>query len=172
MTTVATRPVTITTGSAEIDKKLGGGIPGGSLTLIEGQSDAGKSVLCQHLVHGSLLSGLGVAYYTAENTVKSLVTQMASLSLDVLDHFLIDRLRIYPVNMSSKGLAPEIVFSRLTQHIGLLPDGMQMVVLDSITNVVSHSGEGSIIDFFTACKRLCERYLQKVCKQSGGVPSL
>ena len=35
---------TISTWNAEIDKKMGGGIPMGSLTLVEGQSDAGKSV--------------------------------------------------------------------------------------------------------------------------------
>jgi archaellum biogenesis ATPase FlaH len=36
----------IITGVREVDEKLGGGIPIGSLALIEGQSDAGKSVLC------------------------------------------------------------------------------------------------------------------------------
>ncbi len=35
----------ISTGSAEIDKKLGGGIPVGSLVLLEGQSESGKSVV-------------------------------------------------------------------------------------------------------------------------------
>ena len=44
----------ISTGHPEIDKKLGGGVPMGSLTLVEGQSDAGKSVLCQQLIWGSL----------------------------------------------------------------------------------------------------------------------
>lgn len=42
----------ISTGNIELDKKMGGGIPTGSLTLIEGQSDAGKSVLVQQLAWG------------------------------------------------------------------------------------------------------------------------
>jgi DNA-binding response OmpR family regulator len=37
-------------GQKLMDDKLGGGIPTGSLTLIEGASSAGKSVLCQHLI--------------------------------------------------------------------------------------------------------------------------
>ncbi len=37
----------ISTGNAEIDTKLGGGIPVGSLALVEGQSASGKSVLAQ-----------------------------------------------------------------------------------------------------------------------------
>ncbi len=42
----------ISTGHAEIDKKLGGGIPIGYLILVEGLSDAGKSVLCQQMIWG------------------------------------------------------------------------------------------------------------------------
>ncbi len=53
----------ISTGNKEIDKKLGGGIPLGSLVLMEGQSDAGKSVVCQHFTYGALISNLNTAYY-------------------------------------------------------------------------------------------------------------
>ena len=47
---VETKKKIISTGHPEIDKKLGGGLPIGSLTLIEGQSDAGKSVGCMALL--------------------------------------------------------------------------------------------------------------------------
>ena len=63
---------TITTGSTEIDKKLGGGIPVGSLVLLEGQSDAGKSVLSQHFSHSTLVRKLSVACYTTENDQRQL----------------------------------------------------------------------------------------------------
>ena len=46
----------ISTGSTEIDKKMGGGIPEGSLILIEGESNAGKSVVSQQLTFGALNS--------------------------------------------------------------------------------------------------------------------
>jgi archaellum biogenesis ATPase FlaH len=39
----------VSSGSVEIDKKMGGGIPEGSLILIEGSSNAGKSVVTQQL---------------------------------------------------------------------------------------------------------------------------
>src|SRR3990172_7192610 len=93
----------INTGVPDVDEKLGGGIPTGSLCLIEGHSDAGKSVLCQHLTHGTLSSGqASVAYYTTENSVKSLISQMDSLSLFTLDHFLADHLRVYPLSFRSR----------------------------------------------------------------------
>src|SRR3990170_1832047 len=87
----------ISTGNAELDKKIGGGIPEGSLTLIEGQSEAGKSVLTQQLVWGGLQDGKRVAYYTTENTTRSLMRQMSSLSLDITDFFLMRRINIYPI---------------------------------------------------------------------------
>ena len=61
----------ISTGQAEINKKLGGGIPVGSLVFIEGQSDAGKSVLCQQMAWGSLNSGFKVVMFTTENTISA-----------------------------------------------------------------------------------------------------
>ena len=152
----ATMPTTVSTSSVEIDKKLGGGIPIGSLSLIEGQSDAGKSVLSQHLAYGSLLSDVGVVYYTTENTVRSPLTQMASLSLDVTDHFLVDLLRVYPLNIAGCEMDAKTVFERLSAHIELLPAGFKVIILDSLTNIVTHSGETSVLDFFLRCKELCE----------------
>jgi len=42
----------VITGERVLDEKLGGGLPCGSLTLVEGASSSGKSVLCQHLIYG------------------------------------------------------------------------------------------------------------------------
>ena len=85
----------ISTGNTEIDKRLGGGIPIGSLTLVEGQSDAGKSVLSQQLMWGSLHNLHRVVLFTTENSIKSLVTQMQSLGLDILDPLLMGWMKIY-----------------------------------------------------------------------------
>ncbi len=156
MTTSIQSTTTISTSNTEIDKKMGGGIPIGSLSLIEGQSDAGKSVLSQHLIYGALNSDVGVACYTVENTVKSLITQMASLGLDVTDYFLVDRLRIYPLQISTKTKNSELIFGRLAKHIETLPESFKVIVVDSVTNIVTHSKESNIIDFFISCKELCD----------------
>ena len=42
----------VSTGSAEIDRRLGGGIPHRTLMLVEGQPAAGKSTLSQQLLWG------------------------------------------------------------------------------------------------------------------------
>ena len=148
----------VSTGSSEIDKKLGGGIPVGSLVLLEGQSDAGKSVVSQHFTHGSLTSRMSTAYYTTENTVKSLMTQMSSLNLDVVDYFLCDRLRVYPLEISStKEGDTTWAFRALLDHFDSLPIRFNLTIVDSLTGLVAHSDDRSIIDFFASCKQLCDR---------------
>ena len=150
----------ICTGVPEVDEKLGGGIPVGSLTLIEGHSDAGKSVLCQHLTWGTLSSGpAAVAYYTTENSVRSLITQMDSLSLFTLDYFLADRLRVYPLTFRTYIQDGQKPFYVLSRHFSQLPKQFKLVIVDSITLLVSHSNTISIIDFFSQCKNLCDEDL-------------
>ena len=148
----------ICTGVEEVDNKLGGGIPVGSLCLIEGHSDAGKSVLCQHLTNGTLSgsSHASVVYYTTENTVRSLISQMDSLNLFTMDHFLADHLRIFPLSFRTylqDGRRPFYVMAR---HFSRLPKQFKLIIVDSITLLVSHSEPKSIIDFFSHCKNLCD----------------
>jgi len=147
----------ITTGIREVDDKLGGGIPFGSLALIEGQSDAGKSVLTQHLAFGALTtSQASVAYYTTENTVRSLILQMDSISLFTLDHFLTDRFRIYPVTLESNLRQGKQRFLFIAEHLRNLPRRFSLLVVDSVTLLVAHSNPVAVMDFFWACKRLCD----------------
>ncbi|MGD1119131.1 MAG: ATPase domain-containing protein [Dehalococcoidales bacterium] len=149
---------TIITAVSEVDDKLGGGIPLGSLCLIEGHSDAGKSVLCQHLTNGSLMSGeISVAYYTTENNVRSLISQMESLNMNVLDHFLADRLRIFPLTFRSGMQGGQKPFYVLTHHFTNLPQEFKLIIVDSITLLVAHSNPVAIIDFFSRCKGLCDQ---------------
>ena len=148
----------ISTGSGEVDKKLGGGIPVGSLVLLEGQSDAGKSVVSQHFTHGSLNSRLSTAYYTTENTVKSLMSQMSSLNLDVTDYFLCDRLRVYPLEINSvRETQANDAFQVLIDHFDSLPMRFKLAIVDSLTGLVTHGEDRAVIDFFAACKRLCDQ---------------
>jgi len=150
-----TGPSLVSTGNPEVDKKIGGGLPAGSLTLVEGQSDAGKSVLSQQFIWGSLNSGMRVAVYTTENTTASLLRQMKSLSLDVLDFFLLARLNIYPVPNTFSSDRPQKVFDVLLSHISRLA-GFQLFVVDSLTAFITHAPESETLDFFSRAKDICD----------------
>lgn len=145
----------ISTGHAEIDRKLGGGVPLGSLTLIEGESDAGKSVLCQQMMWGSLNSQFKVLLFTTENTVRSMITQMGSLGLDILDHLLLGWFKIYTMKPSqikaSNRDAFDIILETVRQHALY-----ELIVIDSLTPLVSHSSDEEVLGYFERCKVLCD----------------
>jgi flagellar protein FlaH len=154
MGTTQAKQGVISTGSAEIDKKMGGGIPIGSLTLIEGESDAGKSVLAQQMVWGSLNDGYRATVFTTENTLRSLVNQMASLGLDILDYLLLGRLRIHHIEPKD-GQDTERALNALLKAIDN-ERGQNLVVIDALTSFIAHAAVSEFLPFFEMCKRYCD----------------
>lgn len=146
----------ISTGHAEIDKKLGGGIPIGSLILIEGESDAGKSVLCQQMIWGSLKNDIKVILYTTESTVKSLVPQMSSLGLDILDQLLLGWLKVYQIKPSELKGTPMDTFKTILDGIAEHED-FGLAIVDSLTPLVSEAKGGEALAYFEQCKTLCDK---------------
>jgi len=146
----------ISTGSTEIDKKMGGGIPEGSLILIEGQSNAGKSVVTQQFIDGALESGCRCVLYTTENTPRSLFRQMDSLALDVTDYFLLGAFNVYPVPGAMTADAAQSAFDRMIQHLSQLHGKFDIVFIDSITSFVSQVPEMVTLAFLSNLKQFCD----------------
>ncbi len=142
----------ISTGNMELDSKMGGGLPFGSLVLIEGSSAAGKSVLTQQIVRGALNERHNVALFTSENTVASMITQMQSIDLDVLDFLLLGRLAVYPMALTELGSdAPMALLAALRSE-----SHRSLIVVDSFTSAVTNrQNNQQILRFFEMCKRMC-----------------
>jgi archaeal flagellar protein FlaH len=142
----------ISSGNPELDGKMGGGIPVGSLTLIEGSSGAGKSVLSQQIVWGSLQEGFTVSLFTSENSVKSMISQMQSIDLDTLDFLLLGKFRVFPMQLARLGAqAPSTLIRAMTQE-----RTRDILLVDSFTAAIAHaSTDLHVLSFFEQCKRLC-----------------
>lgn len=123
----------------------------GSLTLIEGHSHAGKSVLTQQMIWGSLRDGFQLSLFTTENTVKSLINQMQSLNIDVLHFLLLRKLRVYPMEVAR--LRDEAL-SVLLEAIQAERE-RDIVVVDALTPCIVHTPIEDVLGFFEDCKRLC-----------------
>ncbi|MCC6455437.1 MAG: flagellar accessory protein FlaH [Caldilineaceae bacterium] len=143
----------ISTGSREIDDKMGGGVPHGSMTLIEGDSNSGKSVLTQQMSWGSLHDGFRLSFFTTENTVKSLVKQMNSLNIDIVDYLLLGRLRLFPMEISQSRAETLNVLLQALKTEGAR--GSDMIVVDALTPCITSSPPEAVLTFFEKCKRLC-----------------
>lgn len=155
-------PTYISTGSVEMDRKLGGGIPHGTLLLVEGAESSGKSTLVQQLTWSALNSGEKASLYITEQTIQSLLRQMNSLGINITDHFLMDRVQIYPVSVTLDSIEPDLLFNELFEHLAS-ETLSRIVVVDSLTTFVSHGGGKQIQDFFSRCKALCDNGKVVIC---------
>ncbi len=159
----------ITSGNPDLDARMGGGLPVGSMVLIEGTSGAGKSVLSQQIIWGALQDGHTVTLFTSENTVKSLIPQMASIDLDVLDFLLLGKLRVYPVELARLGSdAPGLLVQAMRTQ-----GGRGMIVIDSFTSALAKEATDlQLRSFFEESKRLCAAGTTiLITLHSGAVPS-
>lgn len=146
-----TKNTVISSKNTELDSRLGGGLPVGSLILIEGGSGSGKSVLSQQILWGALQDGFRVTLFTSENTVKSLVNQMRSIDLDILDFLLLGKFRVYPMELSRLGdQASTTLFRAIRSR-----KEHDIIIIDSFTSAITRSSTDSqVIRFFEECKRL------------------
>jgi flagellar protein FlaH len=71
-----------------LNNELGGGIPGGSIVLIEGDYGAGKSAMSQRFSYGLCEEQNSVTLVSTELTIRGFIDQMHSLSYDVEEHLL------------------------------------------------------------------------------------
>ena len=146
----------IRTGNMQLDQMLSGGIPLGSLTLVEGIPSGGKSALCQHLAYEALLDGYGVAYFTARQDTEHFVDQMASLARDVATYFREGKLGIFPTEGASPCKASERDLAALAADIGGLPGQYNVRIVDCVTDQAALSDENAVTRFFSSCKNLAE----------------
>ncbi len=145
------------TGNSELDRLIGG-IPIPSMDLVEGVNDSGKSVFVQQLTYGALHQGFKVRYLTTENTIKSLISQMTSITLDITPFFISGKLNITPLHV--KGLLWDDTTSmyHLTLLLNFLneKDKSDLIIIDSLTYLVTHAITNDVLDFFSGCRNIVD----------------
>lgn len=67
----------------ELNRKLGGGIPVGSIFLLEGSDGGGKSIIAQRLLYGLLSHEHKATYISTELNLMGFITQMSSLNYNI-----------------------------------------------------------------------------------------
>ena len=135
----------------QLDQVMRGGIPISSLTLIEGNPSAGKSVLCYHMTYESLLDGQDVAYFTS---AEDLAAQMASVGLDMSDPLRDGRLSVLPVGDPESGRGADAELDLLLDQMERLPSGYTVVIVDSISDVARRVSDNDLVSFFSTCQAL------------------
>jgi flagellar protein FlaH len=84
-----------------LNNELGGGIPGGSIVLMEGEYGAGKSVLSQRFNYGLCQEGHTVTHLSTEFTIGGFLQQMHSLGYDAVEPILNEQLLFMHADLDS-----------------------------------------------------------------------
>jgi flagellar protein FlaH len=147
----------LSTGNAEIDKKIADGLPLLSLTLIEGENDTGKSVLTQQIIWGAMKQGMNVDLFTTESTSKTFLSQMESMSLDISEFFAWGYLRVFPLHIAGIKWSKEEMDGMLQRVIDFIRTSEAgVVVIDSLTMFTEYTTSDAVLTFFTNCKNLVD----------------
>jgi archaeal flagellar protein FlaH len=147
----------ISSGNLEIDRKLEGGIPTGSLCILEGANNSGKSVFMQQIMWGALNKDKKVLAITTEKTSRDLLKNMESLKQSVSDYFIIGRSRIFEINPDSIEENPELSESMLQKLLECIKEcEEELILIDSLTLFAVNTSENILLNFFTECAKSCD----------------
>lgn len=145
------QPVLMSFGVTDMDKRLGGGIPLESLTLVEGDPESGKSVVIQQLAHGALKEGLKVSIFLSEQSVREFLNQMEDLGMEVIDHYLVGRLWLYQADLRVDQERAERLMKRLIKFMEKSEDS-DIVIVDSITSLLFQFDARYVLSFLATCR--------------------
>ena len=145
----------LTLGVMDIDKRLGGGLPADSLTLVEGDPDAGKSIVVQQLTFGALKEGFKTSLFLSESNSRGFLDQMDSLGMSSTDYYLIGRLSVYQKNLRVEREKADRILQKLLRHIED-SDKRDLFIMDSITPLLFQFDERYVLSFLANCKDLTE----------------
>jgi flagellar protein FlaH len=139
--------------------RLGGGIPKGSLMIIEGEEGAGKSILSQRITYGALVNGHSVTYISTEMNILDFVRQMDSLNYPVAPFMLENKLLfITLINLFGKVKPGRNLIFELQKPKAKKLFEKDLVIIDSLSyplvNNISLREAENLIEFLLRIKSL------------------
>jgi archaellum biogenesis ATPase FlaH/CheY-like chemotaxis protein len=148
-------------GIRQFDQALRGGIPLGSMTLIEGSPASGKTVICEHLTSAALKDGPLVAFYTSAPESRPLAPHMASLGLEAPRRVNDNRFDIFPFEPPHDRLkSAREMFDRLLSSFSRMSEaGVRVIIIDDIREALARASRGEVIRLFESCKDMSKRGL-------------
>ncbi len=149
----------LTFSNPELDRRIGG-LPLPSLVLMEGANDSGKTIFAQQVTYGALQARKSVMYITTEDTGKEIISKMERLNWHVTDDYLGGTLKITSLNTADMRWDDEVSKYYLVALINFIKQRAtkyEIVVIDSITNLLTHAEPSDIIDFFNQCRYVVDR---------------
>lgn len=138
-----------------IEQSFGGGIPVGSICLLQGDHSAGKSVLIQRMLCGMAKEGVQTGIVSTTLNAREFVEQMDSLSYDIVDELLSDQLLFFSADGQSEPDDNRTPLSRLFAPTPLWD--ADVVFIDSLGELLLRDPEFAAAAEHGASDRLLRR---------------
>ena len=129
----------LSTGVAELDQMLEGGIPRGFTVAVTGEPGTGKTILCIHFIAQGVKEGDRCIYVTTEESKSSIITQAAQFGFDFskgIDEkklIIIDALMGVKDEWSLQSLDIEELVNKIIEAKKALGYGRARLVIDSLS---------------------------------------
>ena len=138
----------------ELHRRIGGGLPAGTIMLLEGDRGTGKSIFAQRLLYGFLMNGYRVSYVSSKYTTVENIRQMFSLGYDVVPFLIRKRLVFVSLYPLLTGVSEKKKFlSRLLGEPRLWET--DVVIIDSFSSLLSREQDlGAVRNFLMYIKKL------------------
>ena len=138
----ASRP--LASGVAGLDKLTGGGIDPGTSTLIMGPAGAGKSTLAMAYAVAAIGQGMRAAYYTFDESLRTLRARATALGLELKDHIEADRIVMRQVDPAELSAGE---FTYMVQQ-AVEREGRLLVVIDSLNGYYQSMQEAKFLNAY------------------------
>ncbi len=143
----------------DLEKRMGGGIPSGTLGVIYSYHGGGKSIFCQRLTYGFLQNMKTVTYISTQMTTKDFINQMYSLDYPVSKYLINGDLLyipIYPLISEKKEANNYLEIAMNTKALY----EKDVIIFDTISTLIRYDNETKLEDFLSFLKKICA--LEKV----------
>lgn len=124
---------TVSTGVADLDALLGGGLDRGSVTLLMGPTGSGKSVLATRIAVAAAARGEHVAMFVFDEVLETLRVRSDGLEMGLREHVESGRIALRAIDPGE--LAPW-QFARAVLHAAER-DGARMILIDSLNGYLN-----------------------------------
>jgi flagellar protein FlaH len=138
----------------EFHARLGGGLPRGSLVLLEGEHGSGKSAIIQRMAYGLLKNNHSITIISTQLTTRDFIYQMHSLNYPLLSYLRNGSLLFvsaFPLMSETK--AREDFIEQLMTTESLFDK--EVIFIDSLSSLIKKDiTEERILDLLSFFKRL------------------